>query len=327
MPLFSENYEQNQNSMLPAIIGGASSIIGGLIGASSQRRANRENMRFTEQMYNRQRADNLFNWHLQNSYNHPSQQRKRLEDAGFNSALMYGKSASSGVAGQVQGATPQNKEIKPQTTGQFIGDAGNSVMNSMYDLRIKAQQAKNLKKQESLLDQDILKRSAELVGQKIQNQSKRLGFNVDTRYLDTLTGLSVDAAEENIRGTMISNRLNLDENERRWATTIWNVREAATRILNHRLNMARTAQEVRFLRQRIQLIKYDKDIKRIQNEMWKRGQNPSDPAWQRILGELLSEQGVINDSGSIDKSGLDKFAEKNLWWYKPLKYLNKKFSK
>jgi hypothetical protein len=48
--------------------------------------------------YNRQRKDNLTDWHRQNQYNSPVQQMARLKEAGLNPALMYGKSGGTGQA-------------------------------------------------------------------------------------------------------------------------------------------------------------------------------------------------------------------------------------
>jgi DNA polymerase III alpha subunit (gram-positive type) len=49
-------------------------------------------------MYNKQRKDNLNDWHRQNFYNSPVQQMARLKEAGLNPALMYGKSGGTGQA-------------------------------------------------------------------------------------------------------------------------------------------------------------------------------------------------------------------------------------
>jgi hypothetical protein len=46
--------------------------------------------------YNRQRRDNLADWHRQNIYNSPVEQMARLKEAGLNPALMYGKSGGTG---------------------------------------------------------------------------------------------------------------------------------------------------------------------------------------------------------------------------------------
>lgn len=58
--------------------------------AFSTGRMNRKNRKFSEKMYNQQKADQLANWELQNKYNSPEQQMQRLKEAGLNPHLIYG---------------------------------------------------------------------------------------------------------------------------------------------------------------------------------------------------------------------------------------------
>lgn len=56
--------------------------------------------KFSEKMYNRTRADNLEFWHMQNTYNSPSSQMARYQQAGLNPNLIYGQ-GNSGNAGPI----------------------------------------------------------------------------------------------------------------------------------------------------------------------------------------------------------------------------------
>lgn len=77
-----------------SVISGLASGFGSLLGFGSQKSANQTNMELAKYQYDRA----LEMWNLQNEYNTPSEQRKRLQEAGLNPNLVYGH-------GQVQGLT------------------------------------------------------------------------------------------------------------------------------------------------------------------------------------------------------------------------------
>ena len=58
-------------------------------------------------------------WDMQNRYNHPKEQVKRLREAGLNPALMYGKSASPGIAGDV--GSPEKTDVPSLTEAGMFG--------------------------------------------------------------------------------------------------------------------------------------------------------------------------------------------------------------
>ena len=80
-----------------AILGGASSVIGSILGYKGQREANETNLqavRETNQanldLYNQQFRDASKLWQENNKYNDPSSQMARLKNAGLNPALNMG---------------------------------------------------------------------------------------------------------------------------------------------------------------------------------------------------------------------------------------------
>ena len=73
-------------------IGNATAIgLAGSMNRDQQKRA----IRYNWEMAQWQNATNIENWNMQNAYNHPSQQMKRLEEAGLNPNLVYDKGAST----------------------------------------------------------------------------------------------------------------------------------------------------------------------------------------------------------------------------------------
>ncbi len=106
------------------VLSGIGSIISGNQAARAQREANatnlriaqetnaqnyalaQQNMSYNKQMYERQNADAIKFWQMQNAYNDPSKEIERLRAAGLNPAMMYGNGQP---AGSISAATaPQN---------------------------------------------------------------------------------------------------------------------------------------------------------------------------------------------------------------------------
>lgn len=104
-------------------INAASSAIGGLIGLGTSAIQHKYNKELAEQQF----AQNLTMWNKQNAYNTPTEQRKRLEDAGLNPALMYG-------GGQVSAG---NASQMPQYQQMGV-DIGQNMLSSMQMLQMAA---------------------------------------------------------------------------------------------------------------------------------------------------------------------------------------------
>lgn len=94
-------------TLAPSIITGIGHSVGSLLGFGSQKSANKANMELAKYQYDRA----LDMWNMQNAYNTPSEQRKRLMEAGLNPNLVYGN-------GQVQGLT---SAPAPQYQAPHIG--------------------------------------------------------------------------------------------------------------------------------------------------------------------------------------------------------------
>ena len=95
-----------------AIIGGAGSVLGGLLGfggsnkaAKYQLKAVRETNAMNYQIAQENNAFNRQMWQLQNQYNTPAAQRKRFEEAGLNPNLMMDGSSSGNAQTSVTADT------------------------------------------------------------------------------------------------------------------------------------------------------------------------------------------------------------------------------
>lgn len=105
-----------------ALVGAGASLVGNLIGSSSQSSANKTNMKiaqmnneFNERMMQKQMDYNTDMWNKQNAYNTPSAQVQRLRNAGLNPSLMMGQ-GQTGTAASAGGVTPASAngaEVRP----------------------------------------------------------------------------------------------------------------------------------------------------------------------------------------------------------------------
>lgn len=111
-------------------VGDAGSMIGNNFFNREVNEANREwAVNMSEEEFRR----NVEMWERTNTYNSPVEQRKRLELAGLNPALMYGNSASPGIASQ----SPKLELPKEGNFGKNMG-FGNpmqGLLNAYNDLR------------------------------------------------------------------------------------------------------------------------------------------------------------------------------------------------
>lgn len=104
----------------PALIAAGASVIGDVLGnigaGRRQSKADKANIKF---------------WQMQNEYNDPAEQMKRLEQAGLNPNLVYGQSVS--------GATGQAGAVAPSKAAPYSMDLGGAAMNAMSAHQTQAQ--------------------------------------------------------------------------------------------------------------------------------------------------------------------------------------------
>ena len=93
----------------------------------------REQMHWQESMYQRQLQDARENWRMQNAYNSPANQRKLLEDAGFNPGMMGSDLQSASSADNIaMGNVPSAPSYS--MTPNYIADTVNSATQAFSTL-------------------------------------------------------------------------------------------------------------------------------------------------------------------------------------------------
>lgn len=117
-----------------AFMGAGSSIGGSLIAANQNKKAMNRQNNFNKEM-----------WELENEYNTPENQMKRLKEAGLNPHLAYGNGTVANTAGS--GPRSANFSPVPYDIGARVSGSIYEGLAAYQDLRIKNAQVDNIQAQ------------------------------------------------------------------------------------------------------------------------------------------------------------------------------------
>lgn len=172
-----------------SIIGGAvggpfGAAVGGMIGnAASDYSANSMAQDAATQAYNR----NIELWNMNNQYNSPAEQMKRLKEAGLNPNLVYGNGSVVGnTSGQAAGATPYG--VTKNSKQSLIDELAQTQVLESNDVNIQNKRAEtsNILAQNRLLAAQVAKTMAEIsnLGQQGISLTRENAFYDDvSRYI------------------------------------------------------------------------------------------------------------------------------------------------
>ena len=149
-------------SLVAGLLSGGASIVTAGINYANQQAINRSN----ERMNRENNEYNLRLWQMNNEYNTPANQRRRMEEAGFNPNLMYGSMSPGNSSAPAQSESHYNNA--PQ-----LADFGTAIGN-----------AYQIYKQSQLMDKQIEAQDLINKGQDIKNkqEAKNLGWMDERRY-------------------------------------------------------------------------------------------------------------------------------------------------
>lgn len=153
------HHKQKQTTMADLL--GIGTIATGLMNTVSQHFTNKQAQKYNTWMYNQQQQDQLKNWNLQNAYNTPQEQMKRLKAAGLNPNMVYGGGGATTTAQPIQKASPGS--WNPQAPQLNEG-----ILAMIVNMQKTQQATDNLRAQERLLDKQrelaITTNNAKLLG-------------------------------------------------------------------------------------------------------------------------------------------------------------------
>lgn len=170
--------------LLAAGIAAGASLLGTGINAAAAGSMNRRAERFSREMYDRQRADSLSDWHMQNAYNDPAAQMQRLQSAGLNPNLVYGNGATT-EAGNVRASQAQTPRYDtPQV------DFNSVVQQAMATRQLQANIARTEAETRSIDERTV--------GVQFQNElNASIGISeMKRRYQTELSRMTTQDAKE-----------------------------------------------------------------------------------------------------------------------------------
>lgn len=174
-------------------IAGGLNALGSIFG--SQSKAEKE-YKYTKKLMDYQNSLALKNWELQNDYNLPINQMKRLEDAGLNPHLVYGGGASTLAANLTQ---PNAKH----SGGSDLDFNGLASAQSVASIENLIEQGNNLRKQNQLLEQQKQTEYEKTEGLRLENSKKRMELPNVIEH-DNLK-LAIERADRTIKEQSYSN--------------------------------------------------------------------------------------------------------------------------
>lgn len=298
------------------LIAGGAALLGQGVNAYSQGRMNRANRQFAQEqadvsnqrnianwrmqneynqqmwdkqnqyddtIWNRQNAYNEAKWDKENAYNSPMAQMERYKEAGLNPNLIYGQSNMGGSisTANLDSGNMRGSDIPGAQKAEYQGRAPSfdiqGGINSVAALRESAARTDNLRKLNTVYEQDAALRAAQTAGTITGTAKTAQELKLGSALFQT----SVDAAAASLRKTQIETDISLNQDERHGALTKSNLKEAAERILQmrgQRMNME--------LERKLKEL----DIELRQGEVdWRRmGINKDDNLGFRILGKILN---------------------------------------
>lgn len=278
-----------------ALITGGAAILGQGANTWSTGRMNKKSRKWSEKMYDRQTADNIRFWDMQNKYNSPQEVMKRLQEAGLNPNLVYGNGNSVAQAPNLQGADTPRPEFNAPTF-----DTG--VLSQFFDVEQKQAQTDNLKAQTTVQQELAVLRAVETAGKAHENVSKNIKAQLDQNLFD----VSMEVAKERLRKLKADTQYTLDSNERAQLLIKPQLQNAIEDILTKRLGREVSSQQLRNLG-------LDFQVKQLDARLAKMGIRANDPFYAKAVGQII---GLILSKldGKENPKPQENTLKNNVWY-------------
>ncbi|QCS36718.1 minor capsid protein [Capybara microvirus Cap3_SP_668] len=266
-------------SILGAIGGIASSLLGGALSQKAVNATNQANIQMVREtnqanmdLAKYQNEANYNLWREQMAYNTPSEMMKRYEDAGLNPNLIYNSGASASAA-----SSPPTMERATMLSPHQEAYKGYDAMlqnaySSVYDSLLKESALQTQHVNRDMMYQDTLNKALDGFQKQLQNERSQMENKV---YLDSMSWL-VDAKKYQVEHLMRENYQMDLQNQ---------IKETEVSLLPLRKKM--TYAQFDKLQKEVQILGFTSNIKEFESQLSKVGLRPQDPIWYRELLPLL----------------------------------------
>lgn len=248
-----------------------------LFNLGSQGLTNQANRRFTEKMNQWQNNTYLTNWGLENEYNSPVNQMKRLKDAGINPHLAYQGGGFNNSAGSIGVASPSGGQAKaPEIDPSFV----TSIFLNFIDLEKKRADIDLLKEQVKNMTVDTSLKSV---------QKDTADFNLGKSK--QLLPYQLTAADLANRKTEADTAYTVSQNARADIMQNATLKKMAEEVANLRATRKLTGVQVNEVAQRIRNMILDGKLKALELKYGFKG----------ILDGVLSGDSFVKDLPTVPK--------------------------
>lgn len=275
-----------------------------------QAHQNLANRKFVQQQYKQQRADNIADRDYQNNYNSPTQQMRRLREAGLNPHLAIG----GGNAGGTSAPTAQAQQNASQGQAPQV-DVG--YLSQFMDMRQRNATINLTEKQAENEAAIIQLNQAKFVSELTENEIKNLKLYGDSKLLP----FQLQAAEQQVRQGDLNLRqgtfdLNMKEalKENTISLAIQNLANQKIDQLNKEMQTAKGYADIGMYKKQIEQINAsiknmstDNQLKQTELNLLKEGVSPNSPTWQRVLIQQSKKYGITTET--IKDKAIHKYEE------------------
>lgn len=265
-----------------AAITAAGAVVSQGANAYAVGRMNRKNRKFAEHMYDIQRKAALADWENTNTYNSPVEQMKRLKAAGLNPNLVYGNGTDL-QASPIRGADFD----QPNTAAPQFENPVPEALNKYQQVSLQKQQIDNMKATEELIKAQTQATLANAGLKNIQLDVEGKAFEQGTSDAERLAKYQKTAADAETAHNKM--RSSLVEAEVKEATQQSTVTLAAEKIIQMRIQNAKTEEERKNLAERLRILKAEGTLKELDAEFAEKMNKRWDGYLLKVLGALLGK--------------------------------------
>lgn len=261
------------------------------INYASAANTNKKQRKWSEDMYERQRADALADWQMQNDYNSPAANMKRLQAAGLNPNLVYGDGANMPSvqirSSSVEGWHPQTPQV------DLTGAVGSFLQKS--EIQQRTAQVDNLKAQMDVLIQDAILRAAQVTSTVAQTAKTNVDTEQGKQNLDTAQKLQagqLQMQQQQLEKLRADTVFTLNQDERAAALQQQSLQKGIEEILNLRAQRSQTGAQTDAIRQNIRVAQKDETLRQLDINLKQKGVQPGDPIYFRVLSQLVEAKDI-----------------------------------
>jgi hypothetical protein len=251
-----------------ALISSSAQLAGQGINAYATAKMNKKDRQFSKEMYEKQRADNIDFWNMQNAYNDPAAQMQRMKNSGLNPHLIYGNGTDA-QAGPI--STPSAPQWNPKTPQVDLGSVASAGIQAYLNME---------------------QQKANIAATNAQTQYT-LSQTEDRQFRNTLNTPEYQAAMKYNREH--TPRLNTEKSFYDTASAKYNSQdkeldlETKSKLTKGGFYVEKFKTELENLKKLGDIRGLETKLKQMEVDLSKLGIHKGDELWQRIVGKILQK--------------------------------------